>query len=256
MLDEPPRVLPRGAYIVLFPLFFKESLIDLSFTNASFALTLNFLIFFLFLAIVGKGNLVPNRWQVVKENFFEVIHTVVENTLGGSTKVKQVYLPIILTMASMILLSNVVSMVPYSFAVTSHLIVTIYLATILFVPITLLAIILHGINSLSFFLPGGCPAPLMPLLVPIEVVTYVFRLVSLSVRLFANIMAGHILLKVLAGFGWTMLNSADFFLVIVHIIPVLVVFALFGLELGVALIQTYVWTMLTCIYINDAIYLH
>ena len=146
-------------------------------------------------------------------------------------------------------------MIPYVFTTTSHIIVTLYFALAVFIGINIILIRTHGIYSLGLFLPGGAPIALAPLLVLIEVISYFIRVISLSVRLFANMMSGHILLKVLLGFAWTMMLNKGI-LLIVHLIPLLVVFLLMGLEVGVGIIQAYVFTILICIYLNDAINLH
>jgi F-type H+-transporting ATPase subunit a len=241
--------------VAIIPLF-NSNFVDMSFTNSTLALLLNFLVLFFITTMIGSGNFIPNRWETLKELVLINIRNILNGSLGGTLKSKMVYLPLLLTFGINIVLSNTLSMFPYSFAVTSHLIITLFLATVLFVPITGLAIKKHGVHSLSFFYPSGAPFPLVFLLVPIEATTYVFRVISLSVRLFANIMAGHILLKVLAGFAWSMFLSPDSLIFSMHLLPVTVVTGLFGLELGVAFIQAYVWLMLTCIYLNDAIYLH
>jgi len=154
-----------------------------------------------------------------------------------------------------LIIINLSGMVPYSFTVTSHLIITFWLGLSVFIGINIIGIRTHGINFLSLFLPSGVPLLLAPLLIMIEIISYFIRVVSLSVRLFANMMSGHILLKVLLGFAWTMM-VANKILYIIHFIPLGIVFLLIGLEIGVALIQAYVFTILTCIYLNDAINLH
>ena len=146
-------------------------------------------------------------------------------------------------------------MIPYSFTVTSHIAVTLALATMAFVGINVIGIKTHGFHMLSLFLPSGAPIALAPLLIAIELVSYSFRVISLALRLFANMMSGHCLLKILAGFGWTMLSSGGV-LSVIHIMPLLVIFAIIGLELSIAFLQAYVFTVLLCIYLNDAISLH
>jgi ATP synthase subunit 6 len=146
-------------------------------------------------------------------------------------------------------------MIPYSFTVTSHIVITLGLATVAFIGINIIGISIHGFHFLSLFLPSGAPLALAPLLIPIELVSYSFRVVSLALRLFANMMSGHCLLKILAGFAWTML-SAGGILSIVHLLPLLVIFAIVGLELSIAFLQAYVFSVLLCIYMNDAISLH
>jgi ATP synthase subunit 6 len=146
-------------------------------------------------------------------------------------------------------------MVPYSFTLTSHLIITFTLSLIIYIGFNLIGIKKHKLNFLNLLLPSGASIFLVPLLVPIELVSYIFRVISLPVRLFANMMAGHTLLKVIAGFAWSMLN-VNSFLFVAHFIPLILLVLLVGLELGVAMIQAYVFTILTCMYINDALNLH
>ena len=146
-------------------------------------------------------------------------------------------------------------MVPYSFTLTSHLIVTFTLALTIYIGFNIIGIQKHKLNFLSLLLPSGASLALVPILVPIELVSYIFRVISLPVRLFANMMAGHTLLKVIAGFAWAMLNS-NIFIFFAHFIPLFLLVILVGLELGVAIIQAYVFTILTCMYINDALNLH
>jgi len=165
------------------------------------------------------------------------------------------YFPIILTVFTYLLCCNLLGMIPYSFTVTSHIVVTLGLSIVAFTGINVIGIRIHGFHFLSFFLPGGAPLALAPLLIPIELVSYSFRVVSLALRLFANMMSGHCLLKILAGFAWTML-SAGGILSVLHLLPLIVIFAIVGLELSIAFLQAYVFSVLLCIYMNDAISLH
>ena len=146
-------------------------------------------------------------------------------------------------------------MLPYAFTVTSHIIVTLIMALFIFIAVTIIGFFKHGVKYLSIFVPSGVPAVLLPLITIIEIISYLSRPVSLSVRLFANMMSGHCLLKILAGFAWTML-SAGGILSIIHVLPLIVIFAIVGLELSIAFLQAYVFTVLLCIYLNDAISLH
>lgn len=155
-----------------------------------------------------------------------------------------------------ILLNNLMGMLPYSDTGTSSLLLTFWVALSVFVSLLTLMITKHGINYLfSLFLPHGTPFAIIFLLVPIEFISYTFRLLSLSVRLFANMMAGHTLLKVIVGFSWSMILMGDFFLV-ANIFPIGILFVLIFLEIGVALIQTYVFTILTCMYLKDIFVAH
>ena len=154
-----------------------------------------------------------------------------------------------------LLMVNLIGMVPYSYTITSQLIVTLLFSGMVYIGVTIIMVRTHGFHTLSVFLPGGAPFALYPLLIPIEIISNVMRVVSLAVRLFANMMAGHILLKVLLGFAWTMM-MAQGILFILHMVPMGVVFVLLFLETGVAVIQAYVFVTLTCIYLNEAINLH
>jgi len=148
-----------------------------------------------------------------------------------------------------------IGLIPYSFTVTSHIIVTFSLALIVFVGVNIVGINIHRVHFLNLFLPSGTALPLAFLLVPLEIVSFLSKPISLSVRLFANMMAGHTLLKVIAGFAWSMMKGGGL-LFVAHVLPLAVLFILVGLELGVAVIQAYVFTVLTCIYLNDSINLH
>jgi len=165
------------------------------------------------------------------------------------------FFSIIFTLFLTILISNLTGLVPYSFTTTSHLIITFYFGLSFFLAINMIGIKIHKNHFFCLFLPQGSSINLVPLLVPIEIVSYIFRPISLSVRLFANMMAGHTLLKVIVGFSWGMMSCTGitFF---AHILPLIVLVILVGLELAVAGIQTYVFIILTCIYFNDTLNLH
>jgi ATP synthase subunit 6 len=198
-------------------------------------------------------QLIPtSRWGLVLESVAVAIMTLLEDNLG---KKADIYIPFVLAIFLFVIQSNLIGLVPYSFTVTSHLIVTFALALTIFVGCNIIGVQYHKINLLSLFFPQGTSLPLALLLVPIELVSYIFKPVSLAVRLFANMMAGHTLLKVIAGFAWTMMKGGVF-LLIAHFVPLVVLVLLVGLELGVAMIQAYVFTILTCIYLNDSINLH
>ena len=152
-------------------------------------------------------------------------------------------------------MSNLIGMIPYSFTITSQLAITFAFGMVTFLGVNIIAVRQHGLHFLSFFLPKDAPMALWLLLVPIEIISYVFRVISLSVRLFVNMMAGHALLKILAGFAWTMIGIGGIMYVAAGF-PLIVLIVLTGMELGIALLQAYVWTVLVCIYLNDAINLH
>lgn len=169
--------------------------------------------------------------------------------------VKQRFFPLIFVIFTFLLFSNLIGMIPYSFTVTSHFIVTLGLSFSLFIGVTLVGFQTHGLHFFSLLLPQGVPLALAPFLVLLELISYCFRALSLGIRLFANMMAGHSLVKILSGFAWTMLSMGGI-MVFAHLAPLGIVFALIGLELGVAVLQAYVFTILICIYLNDAINLH
>ena len=164
------------------------------------------------------------------------------------------YFSFIFTLFLFILVGNLLGMLPYSFTWTSHIIVTFAIAFFIFIGVTFIAIYKHGVvKFLKFFAPAGVPKPMLILLVPIEIISYLSRPISLSVRLFANMMAGHTLLKVIGGFVFVL--GANSFIV-GGILPLAFLIALTGLEIVIAFLQAYVFAILTCLYINDAIHLH
>lgn len=228
--------------------------LDLSFTNSSLLTVLSCTICLLVYSFsCSNAKLLPSSWQIFVESLYIFIYS---NVLAENVKKNgSYYFPFLFSIFSFILFCNLLGMIPYSFTVTSHIVVTLGLATIAFLGINIIGISTHGFHMLSLFLPPGAPLALAPLLVAIELVSYSFRVVSLALRLFANMMSGHCLLKILAGFAWTML-SAGGVLTLLHIFPLLVIFAIVGLELSIAFLQAYVFTVLLCIYLNDAISLH
>jgi len=225
-----------------------------SFTNASLFMcaSIGFFLLLCSLVTVDGGTLVPSPWQSFIELMYEFVVSLVHEQVGE--KGKQ-YFPMIFTLFAFLLCSNLIGMVPYSFTTTSHFVVTFGLSVSIFIGVTIIGFQMHGLHFFSFLLPPGAPLALAPFLVVIELVSYVFRAISLGVRLFANMMAGHTLVKILSGFAWSMLSLGGV-LKLAASIPFVVVFALMFLEVGVACLQAYVFTILTCIYLNDAIHLH
>ena len=230
--------------------------LDISFTNGDLIIIIALGSFMLLIKMLLSSKesffMVPSRWQIVIETFYETISNMLYDNLGSKG---QQYFPFIFVLFLFVLLSNLIGLIPYSFTITSHLIVTFALALMVFVGVNIICVKEHGLHMVSLFLPPGTSLGLALLLVPIEFVSYMFKPISLGVRLFANMMAGHTLLKVIAGFAWSMMLSSGL-LFIAHLLPLLVLVLLVGLELGVAMIQAYVFTILTCIYLNDAINLH
>lgn len=195
----------------------------------------------------------PTRWQVGAELLYTmVLSMVVDNVRNGEA---QKFFPLVFAIFLFILGLNLIGLVPYSFTITSHLVVTFSMALALFLGINIVCFRTHKMKFFALFLPAGTSISFAFLLVPIELISYIFKPVSLSVRLFANMMAGHTLLKVIAGFGFVLMSKSGIFF-LMHYIPLLVLVPLFALELAVAMIQAFVFSILVCIYLNDALNLH
>ena len=219
---------------------------DLSFTNSTLLMTLALaVIMVLFLVGTSKRALVPGRLQSAAEMMYEFVGNMVEDNAGhGSAK----YVPFVMTIFLIVLFGNVLGLVPYSFTYTSHIIVTVALALLIFLVVVVLSIKNHGFGFFKMFFPPGAPIFLAPLLIPIEVLSFVFRPISLSVRLFANMMAGHVMLQLFAGFTVA--------LGLFGILPLSFVVMLTGFEILVALLQAYVFALLTSIYLKDTLEAH
>ena len=220
--------------------------LDVSFTNSSAFMILAILAASAMMVLsVRKRALVPGRWQLLAELSYGFIAKMLSDTVGKEGKP---YFPFVFTLFMFVLFGNILGMIPYSFTYTSHLAVTFALAAFIFIAITVIAIAKHKMKFFSFFLPPGVPILMAPLLIPIEIISYLSRPVSLSVRLFANMMAGHTLLKVLAG----LVIPLGMF----GVVPVAGLVAVTALEFLIAFLQAYIFTILTCIYISDAVHLH
>lgn len=204
---------------------------------------------FLFLAAT-KGKLVPGRLQSVGELFYEFISSTLRENAGEEGLR---FFPLVFSLFVFILVANLIGLFPYAFTVTSHIIVTFSLAMIVFATVTIYGILKNGVGFFRLFLPSGVPALLAPIVIPIEIVSYISRPVSHSVRLFAVILAGHITLKVFAGFVVSMGGFGTLGL-LGAVLPLLMTIAITGLEVLMALIQAYIFTMLTCMYLNDALH--
>ncbi len=225
---------------------------DVSFTNSSLTMILSLLTVILFLYLgIKKAHIIPGKIQSLVELSYEFISGMINDNIG---KEGIKYMPFVFTLFFFILIGNLIGMLPFSFTWTSHIIVTFAISFFIFLAVTLIAIYKHGIlKFLAFFAPPGVPKLMLILLIPIEIISYISRPISLSVRLFANMMAGHTLLKVIGGFVFVL--GANTFL-IGGILPVAFLVALTGLEIVIAFLQAYVFAILTCLYINDAIHLH
>jgi F-type H+-transporting ATPase subunit a len=220
--------------------------LDLSFTNSAMFMVVALTLVTGFLILgMRRGALVPGRWQCAAELSYEFIAGLIRDTVGAEGRR---YFPIVFSLFMFILVGNLLGMVPYSFTFTSHIIVTFALASVVFIGVTILGFVKHGMRFFGIFVPPGTPIAMWPLLIPIEVISYLSRPISLSVRLFANMLAGHTLLKVIAGFVGIM--------GVFGILPLAAAVALTGLEILIAFLQAYVFAILTCLYINDALHMH
>jgi F-type H+-transporting ATPase subunit a len=198
----------------------------------------------------NNTKLIPSKWSIVLESLFASVHSMVKDQIG-----KEVYLPFIYSLFFFILIANLTGNVPYSFTITTSVIVSIGLSFTIFIGVTILGLSIHRLHFFAFFVPSGTPIALVPLLVLIEVVSYLARAVSLGVRLFANMTAGHTLMKILSTFLFQMFSSS-LLVAVLTLIPFTLFLAIMGLELAVSVIQAYVFSILTCSYIKDAINLH
>ena len=220
---------------------------DISFTNSSLSMIITVALITLFLTVtVNTRAIVPSRLQLISELMYNFVAQLLNDTVGDQGRR---YFPFVFSLFMFVLIGNMVGMVPYQFTFTSHIIVTFALASVVFIGVTILGFINHGIRFFAFFYIPGVPFYMHPLLIPIEVISYLSRPISLSVRLFANMLAGHTLLKVFAGF----VVSMPFF---TGVFPLTFIVALTGLEILIAFLQAYVYAILTCLYINDAYHLH
>lgn len=224
--------------------------VDASFTNAALFMlvALAALTLFMWLGTRNAG-LVPNRWQAALETLHEFVAGMIDENIGPRGKA---YLPFIFSLFMFILACNIIGLFPFSYTVTSHLAVTAALAGFIFIMTIVIGFWRHGLHFFSLFVPPQTPGVLLPLIILIELISFLSRPVTLAVRLFANMTAGHILLKVFAGFVIS-LGLAGGGLVALGILPLAMNVALFALELLVAVVQAYVFALLTCVYLNDSI---
>ena len=220
--------------------------VDVSLTNSAAFMVLTVVAIGVFLILgMRRPAMVPGRWQSMVELSYVFIANLVKDTVGTEGRP---YFPFIFTVFMFVLVGNLIGMVPYGFPFPSHIIVTFTMAMVVFLGVTVIALIKHKMHFFTFFMPPGVPLIMAPLLVPIEIISYLSRPMSLSVRLFANMLAGHTLLKVFAGFVVA--------LGLFGVFPLAFVVVLTGLEIVIAFLQAFVFTILTCLYLNDALHLH
>nr|QIZ31527.1 ATPase subunit 6 [Anethum foeniculum] len=253
-----PSPLEQFAILPLIPMNIGH--LYFSFTNPSLFMLLTLSLVLLLVHFVtknGGGNSVPNAWQSLVELIYDFVPNPVNEQIGGlSGNVKQKFSPRISVTFTFSFFRNPQGMIPYSFTVTSHFLITLGLSFSIFIGITLVGFQRNGLHFLSFSLPAGVPLPLAPFLVLLELIPHCFRALSSGIRLFANMMAGHSSVKILSGFAWTMLCMNDLLYFIGDLGPLFIVLALTGPELGVAISQAHVSTISICIYLNDATNLH
>ena len=218
--------------------------VDISFTNASLFMIISALtIISVFFVGTRRKAIVPTKIQLLTELSYTLVSKMISDTAGSKAKP---YFPFVFSLFMFVLFCNMLGMLPYSFTVTSHIIVTFALAAVIFVGVTIIGFVNHGAGYLKLFIPSGVPLFLLPLIVVIEIISYLSRPVSLSVRLFANMMAGHTMLKVFGGFVISLG-------ILGGLLPLSFTVALTGLEILIAFLQAYVFAILTCIYLNDAL---
>lgn len=227
--------------------------INLSLTNLGLYTIITVYLVIAFHVIASNNKqLIPNRWSISLESSFASLHSLVKSQVGSAN---EIYLPFIYSLFFFILFANLNGNVPYGFTVTTSTIVSMGLSVTIFLGVTILGLSIHKLHFFSFFVPSGAPAALIPMLVPIEIISYLARAVSLGVRLFANMVSGHSLMKILSGFLAPMFANS-ILIAVVTLIPFTIFLGIVALEIAVSFIQSYVFCILTSSYIKDAIDLH
>ncbi|AFC69016.1 ATP synthase subunit 6 (mitochondrion) [Aspergillus nidulans FGSC A4] len=227
--------------------------IHLSITNIGLYLSIGLLLTLGYHLLAANNKIIPNNWSISQEAIYATVHSIVINQLNPTKG--QLYFPFIYALFIFILVNNLIGMVPYSFASTSHFILTFSMSFTIVLGATFLGLQRHGLKFFSLFVPSGCPLGLLPLLVLIEFISYLSRNVSLGLRLAANILSGHMLLSILSGFTYNIMTSGILFFFL-GLIPLAFIIAFSGLELAIAFIQAQVFVVLTCSYIKDGLDLH
>lgn len=228
--------------------------LSLSLTNIGLYLTIaGYLIFVLGILSNNNNKIIPNAWSLYQETIYATVHGIVVSQINE--KRGQAYFPFMYVLFVFILVNNLIGLVPYSFAPTSHFVLTFSLSFTIVLGTTILGLSRHGLKFFSLFVPSGCPLALLPLLVLIEFISYLARNVSLGLRLAANILSGHMLLNILSGFTYNIMNSGLIFFFL-GLFPLAFIIAFSGLELAIAFIQAQVFVVLSCSYIKDGLELH
>ncbi|PZO85102.1 MAG: F0F1 ATP synthase subunit A [Micavibrio aeruginosavorus] len=224
--------------------------VDLSFTNSALWMTIGTVLSIALLTLAMRRKaLVPTRGQLVAEGLYKFISSLVRENVGEKG---MMYFPFVFTLFMIVLLGNLLGMIPGSFTFTSHIAVTGVLALIIFFFVSFMGFVKHGLHFLQLFCPPGVPLWIAPLIVPIEIISYLSRPVTLSLRLFINMLAGHLMVKVIAGFS-VMMVGAGVAGMLGSLGPMLFNVMLIGFEIFVAFVQAYVFALLTCIYLRDTV---
>nr|UHB41907.1 ATP synthase F0 subunit a [Apiotrichum gamsii] len=227
--------------------------INISLTNLGFyTIIIVFLVLALHIYANNSFKLIPSKWSVALESSYASVQKMVTDQIGSEN---ERYTPFIYSLFFFIIIANLNGNIPYAYTITTSVIVSIGLSVMIFIGVTTLGLYIHGIHFFAYFIPSGTPLMLVPMLILIELISYIARAVSLGVRLFANMVAGHTLLKILSSFLFKLFMSG-FIVAVLTLIPFAIFVALIGLELAVSVIQAYVFCVLTCSYIKDAINLH
>ncbi len=225
----------------------------LGFTQANLFMVIGCALVLSLLYLGSKARaVVPGRLQAAAELSHNLVYNMAVGQIGPEGKR---YFPFVFTLFFFVLMGNLLGLIPFAFTYTSHIAVTLALALLVIVLVTVVALVIHGFHFFTYFFPAGAPVFLAPLIIPIEIISYLSRPVSLSIRLFANMMAGHVMLAVFASFV-VMLGGASALGAIGAVGPLAINVALIGFELLVAALQAYVFAILTCIYLHDAVHLH
>ena len=227
--------------------------INISLTNLGlYALLALFIIVGLHMYGDNDSKIVPNNWSIAFESSYQSLGTMVRDQIGS---LNEIYLPFIYAIFWYVLIGNLISNVPYSFAINASAVLSLGFSVTIFMGVTILSLYIHKLKFFSYFIPSGTPLGLVPLIVLIELVSYFARAVSLGVRVFANLTAGHTLLKILSTFFYKLFSSS-IIVAILTIIPFTIFIGLIGLEIAISFIQSFVLTLLVCSYLKDAIDLH
>ena len=228
--------------------------LQISLTNIGLYLIItSFIIFMLYTLATNYDLTTPNGWSLSVESIYATVFSIVTNQINANKG--QMFFPLIIGLFMFILINNLVGMVPYSFAPTSHFILTFALSFTIVIGATILGFQIHALKFFSLLVPSGCPLGLLPLLVLIEFISYLSRNVSLGLRLAANVLSGHMLLNILSGFTYNIM-SKGFIYFFLGLFPLAFIIAFSGLEIGIAFIQAQVFVVLSSAYIKDALELH